>query len=370
MTLAEIDDSLAGLNPTGLYIASIRENGLAIYATIEGREEASLIVFFAPSDSSPASSGSNLTLLALQDTAFPLIATLLNSSVELNNSDAEPGPAAESTASIVVTPGTATASLGQGPIGKKLEADQDDDEEELEPEPETVSPSVGGKSGWKRVMIGLDEAFEELRRAMQPKPERSNDPGRQDERPPTDCDPPSDTSEAFNRIRKIDRVRTIDAAIDSLSEASGTMPAMPIGGRGAALETAKLQFEPVCLTWCAAQLFTHRKPQHDPAQCDSSRATDRTQASSLAGSISSLTGVTAASGRPGRRAQEPPELEDPARQRGEEEDAQDDQRPAQASSSRQASAAGSLGCQPIRADQAPGAPAGVSPASYFMILRK
>ena len=46
LTLEEVNNSLGGLSPTGLALASLQNNDLDLYAATEGQEAASLLVFF------------------------------------------------------------------------------------------------------------------------------------------------------------------------------------------------------------------------------------------------------------------------------------------------------------------------------------
>jgi hypothetical protein len=250
LTLAEVNTSLHGLNPTGLAFASIQNNDLSLYGAVAGQETVSLLVFSLNS-ASPASAGPGLSVLSSQGFSPLLVATIGYNEGDLNASASESGGPAGGAAAVVGASGTTAASLGQGPIGNELESDQDADHDELVNEAETGPEAKSDHSVWKRVMIGLDEAFEGFRRAMQPKPEPKHDSGRPDERAPNDCDPPSDGFEAFNPIQRTDRLRTIDAAIDAFSEASDTIPATPIAGRSAAPATSHVRFEPLWLTWAA-----------------------------------------------------------------------------------------------------------------------
>ena len=103
LTLEEVNNSPDLLNPTGLALASLLNNNLEVYATTEGEEAASLLVFSLGglSTSSSTASGQGLTLLPLRDSSLPLIATLLTPFVDLNATEEEPGGPQEATAAVV-----------------------------------------------------------------------------------------------------------------------------------------------------------------------------------------------------------------------------------------------------------------------------
>ena len=251
LTVGSVNSSLAGLGPTGLALASIHDNELEFYAATEGQEAASLLVLFAPSTSSTALGGQGLTLLPLQESSLPLIATLLHTDVDLSASE---GRSAEGVAADLGTSGGTAVSLGQGPFGKKGAALEEADDFELASEPEAGRPTVNDRLTWKRVMIGLDEAFEEFRRATQSK-QQSNDVPERDARSQFRAPgPPKDRTEPVGRRRDRAPDRMIDAAIDSLSQTSRTPLVTPLRGHDGSERMTKLRFEPGWLRWVAVTL--------------------------------------------------------------------------------------------------------------------
>jgi hypothetical protein len=100
-------------------------------------------------------------------------------------------------------------------------------------------------------MIGLDEAFEEFRRAMQRVRQSTNEPDRDDEDDEPAPEPAKGSFHRVSRLGATNRLRIVDSAIESLSQASGTRPAMHENAHEPWDGTAKPRFEPVCLTLCA-----------------------------------------------------------------------------------------------------------------------
>jgi len=225
LTLEEVNNSLDLLNPTGLALASLLNNNLEVYASTEGEEAASLLVFSLGglSTSSSTASGQSLTLLPLRDSSLPLIATLLTPFVDLNATAEEPGGPREATAAVVaLSTTTATVSLGQGPFGNTV--DHEDEEHASEDASETnVVPPIdnerSGSSPWRRVEIGLDEAFDEFRRETQPKA-LFDDVPEEDEGsqvPVPDPDPLKSPLSSYSRARETGQSEIVDAAIASLA---------------------------------------------------------------------------------------------------------------------------------------------------------
>ncbi len=98
-------------------------------------------------------------------------------------------------------------------------------------------------------MIGLDEAFEEFRRATKPKPQPENGPEADDDDPSADQDPPADLFESTITFRDPARSQVVDAAISSLETEALAQPLLPAHRRGAAASLNRSRREPIPLTW-------------------------------------------------------------------------------------------------------------------------
>jgi hypothetical protein len=258
LSLGAVNSSLAGLGLTGLAFASLHGNDLSLFAVAEGQQAASLLVLFTPSPLPFGVGAPGLSLLPLEEQSLPIIATFVQADVSSSSS-------AVGTASAGREEGISAVSLGQGPFGNKVDESEASDDEEFVSEPGPVPPAALARSVWKRVMIGLDQAFEEFRRAMD-QVRRSIDDPRQDEE--NDEPAPQPAKGPVDRVSSLSdfgRIRMIDAAIDSLSQATGTKPPIRTLASEPSDGTAKLRFEPVFLTWCAAQLVTHQRLQLAPA---------------------------------------------------------------------------------------------------------
>jgi hypothetical protein len=234
LTVEEVNNSLDLLNPTGLALASLLNNHLEVYATTDGEEAASLLVFSldGPSATSLTTGGQSLTLLPLQESSLPLIATLSTPFVDPNATAEEPGGSPETTAATIsVSTTTATVSLGQGPFGNTVEHEDEDDSGEDVSEANVVPPTVSERSGstpWRRVEIGLEEAFDEFRRQTQPKSVRDDVPEEDGGRPLPAPDPDlllKGELSSDSRVRETTQSEIVDAAIDALVERAQNTPA-------------------------------------------------------------------------------------------------------------------------------------------------
>ncbi len=195
LTVENVNSSLDLLSPTGLALASLQDNSLEVYASTAGSEAATLLGFSlgALGGSLSTAGGQALTLLPLNDSSLPLIATLLTPLVNLNATEEEPGAPVEANTAVTALIAATATSLGQGSFSRHVDADAEDEGElELEIEPDAVTQQVGEKAGlppWRRVEIGLDEAFEEFRRAAQRKPAFTDGPDEDDLDDLPDSDP-------------------------------------------------------------------------------------------------------------------------------------------------------------------------------------
>ncbi len=174
LTVEQVNTSLELLNPTGLAFGLLQNNSLEVYAAVAGEAVATLLSFslgtLGGTSSITASQG--LTLLPLSDSSLPLIATLLTPLANLNATEEEPGGSPEATAESVAL-ATGTTGLGQGPFSRNLGVGDLGDDTDLLLEPDAPDTDVGEKAGlslWRQVEIGVEEAFEEFRRASQRHP--------------------------------------------------------------------------------------------------------------------------------------------------------------------------------------------------------
>ena len=172
LSLGAINSSFAGLGITGLAFASLHGNDISLFAVAEGQEGASLLVLFSPSPLPAGLGGPGLSLLPLEEQSLPIIATLAQADVNLSSfAAARAGP----------EEGNGVGSAGQGPFGNKVEVSEEADDEEVGNEPGLVPAAAIARSVWKRVMIGLDQAFEEFRRAMEQAGRPTSDPDGDDQ---------------------------------------------------------------------------------------------------------------------------------------------------------------------------------------------
>ncbi|MGP0063055.1 MAG: FG-GAP repeat domain-containing protein [Isosphaeraceae bacterium] len=230
------DDSSELLNPTGLALVALLNNNLEVYATVEGDETAALLVLSlgGQAATSPGTSGEGLTLLPLRDSSLPLIATLLSPSVDFNTGANGPGEPQEAAAALVgLSTTTAAGSVGQGPFRSTIdpedEEETDEDEAEIDLESSIINQELTS-APWRRVEMGLDEAFDEFRRETQSKPLFNNDP---EEQPPTrlnELEPSQVPASIAGRPRRSHAIAIVDAAMDSLSESALICPAVPTPG--------------------------------------------------------------------------------------------------------------------------------------------
>ncbi len=146
LVLEQVNNSLAGQSPTGLALASIHDNDLEVYASAEGAEAASLLLF-SLSSASPVSSGPSLTLLPLQEQSLPLIATLSYADIDLDSSAEESRAAQGATAAVVSLSAITSVSLGQGPFGRTVENTGPGEEGELTSEIDAPLAPANDRAG-------------------------------------------------------------------------------------------------------------------------------------------------------------------------------------------------------------------------------
>ena len=174
LTLEQVSSSPDLLNPTGLAFASISNDSLDVYAATAGAESAILLGFSLGGLGGPSANfgGQALTLLTSTDSTLPLIATLLTPLVNLNAPEGDVALPSEGNSPGMAQAPATTAGLGQGPFTRNLAVGPLEEEGELEIDPNEPAPAEGEKAAlplWRRIEMGLDEAFDALRRANQKK---------------------------------------------------------------------------------------------------------------------------------------------------------------------------------------------------------
>ncbi len=120
-------------------------------------------------------------------------------------------------------------SLGQGPLWRGG-SDTDVGDGELASEPVAVAPAVSDKAGlspWRRIEIGLEEAFEEFRRATQTKTPFADGPAANNEHEMPDLAPRAGQPVSTRPIEKSDRSAIVDAAINALAASYSVTPVLP-----------------------------------------------------------------------------------------------------------------------------------------------
>jgi FG-GAP-like repeat len=243
LTLEQVNTSLEFLNPTGLALASLGINSLAVYASTAGLESA-LLLTFSLGGLSLGTSAQGLTLLPPGETSLPLIATFLTPIVNLNASEAQPGGAEEGSALVVAAAALSPAGLGQGPFARNLEIGNDevDGDEGIGLDSATTGGSEkAALPSWLRVEMGLDEAFDAFRRANQP-------PAPPADRPEDDIEdeaPPPAPAADYRRDRQSDQTAVIDAAIRSLTSTFSRDVRTPRPERGASAQTPHVRVQVV-----------------------------------------------------------------------------------------------------------------------------
>jgi FG-GAP-like repeat len=252
LTLEQVNALPDLLSPTGLALASLQNNNLEVYASTAGDDAVAHLGFSLGAlggSSSTAGGGQALTLLPFGESSLPLIATLLTPSVNLNTTQEEPAGGTEGNAAVVAL-ATATTSLGQGPFWKSVGAGYDGDDGELATDPTAGPTAVSEKAGlsrWRRLEMGLDEAFDEIRRANQTKPRFDDGAAADEENDSPDPTPPAGRRVSARQPGERDQSALFDAAIQSLAATDPfTTPIMAIG-RAGCVELAKNRREPGAL---------------------------------------------------------------------------------------------------------------------------
>ena len=250
LTVADVIQMPDGLHPTALALATIQNNSLDVYAAAEGQESASILVFAlgGPANASGSGGGQSLTLLPLQESSLPLIATFLTPYVNLNSTEGEAG-GAEGVAAGGNASGTSSGtSFGQGPLGRAGELDEEPNDDELDREwdaPATDSRGAAARSPWIRALMGLEEAFDEFRHDTRGTRPSGDGPQEEEETHPPDNDQPEGPLETSQK-HTTDRAELVDAAIES----------MPALGCERFAPITKARHEPVLLTSMARSILT------------------------------------------------------------------------------------------------------------------
>jgi hypothetical protein len=249
LTLAEFDSSLVGRSPTGLALGTSFGGELGVYAATEGVEAASLLMFsLTPSTQVP--SGPVLTLLPLQESSIPLIATLSTTYFEPSTLEAESSAAQGGTVAFVGLSSTTFTSVWQRASQSTVFQHEEGDDGELAVLANASSSAVSESSAWRRVMMGFDEAFEELRRATQPDQESPGGTKADDVSPLPGSESPNDFFDTTSHLRQPSRFQVVDEAIGSLaSETPRASRSLPKSVSDGSERPRNLPLEDVPSTW-------------------------------------------------------------------------------------------------------------------------
>jgi hypothetical protein len=160
--------------PTALALAALSGGQVQFYAATAGRESAELVALSLGIETEAASplaaaapTSPVFQLVALNETSLPLVATVLTLTVPVPGAEFSLGPAEFEAATVAsflpgagisVGQGLAPTSRGGGPSGDEAVAAE-------EPGAAATEAVPGAISAWERMVIGLDEALEQFRRA-------------------------------------------------------------------------------------------------------------------------------------------------------------------------------------------------------------
>jgi hypothetical protein len=223
LTLEQVSGSPELVSPTGLSLGASQNSSLEVYAANAGLEAAFPLGFSleSPTEVLSLAGSQALTLAPLNDMSIPLIASLLTPLVDLNATAQEPDGSPEAMALVVaLSTTTTTMSLGQGAITVSIDGEDEvvADEFVVEQDGETADGAApSGLSPRERIEVGLDEAFEEFRRATQPKAPSgdAHDHGEENKRP--EQAPPARSAGAGPVVHH-GPFAVVDAAIELLNE--------------------------------------------------------------------------------------------------------------------------------------------------------
>jgi FG-GAP-like repeat len=250
LSVQQVFTSSELLSPTGLFFASQQNNSLEVYASNAG-DEAAILVGFSLGGLGGAGAGvQGLTLLPASDLSLPLVATLLTPLVNLNATPDEPGGSAELDAEAVAISTTSATSLGQGPFTRSADVQYQGADDEGAVDLETDAPPVPEKAGlspWKRLEIGLDEAFEEFRRATQPKTPAADRGDGDKKSPVSESAPPKAPSVSAVPAAQRERFAIVDAAVASLVATVGCARKLSVLDRAIPEEMTRIRLEPCAL---------------------------------------------------------------------------------------------------------------------------
>jgi hypothetical protein len=208
-------------SPTALALSTFTGGEVNFYATNEGREAALLLTFTLSGGSSPPLlPGATAQLLPLSESALALVGTLLPLTLNTQTTEAvlvesEAGAGAAVPAGLTTT--AASSSPGQSlPAQGAGDGDEvgDDDAESSEPDLDPAQPAPRAAAPWEHFVIGLKEAFDQLRgkssgRSPSGVAPKAESPGTSpDQQSPTGMSPPLRPG--------LDTVGIIDEAIGSL----------------------------------------------------------------------------------------------------------------------------------------------------------
>ena len=241
LILTQINSTLAGLGPSGLALAAIHGNDLEVYASAEGSEGSSILLFSLASSSQAL--GTSLTLGFTQEQALPLVATF-------SILESVPGTAAEETGA-VDGEGAAAASFGQGPFGTALARAVQGDSAGDSQVAETVHPILIDQTPWKKIMMGLEEAFDEFRHATQTQRQTGGASESNDELEAPASDSPDNSCERVSRFSEPARCAIVDASIDELMQTSFTSTPAELREECCVPKLARVRVAPQRILWLA-----------------------------------------------------------------------------------------------------------------------
>ncbi len=164
------NDNLA--NPTSVALVSVSGSDLQVVGASE--DDATAVLHFALSEEAAGTQpgpgettfglGPTVTLLPLNESALPLVATLLSPGINLYAGEEATGASQTESAALVAlaTPGN---GFGQALANKSADfGDEEDSSDAVEPGLVAQAAEQSSADAWKRASAGTDEAFDEFRR--------------------------------------------------------------------------------------------------------------------------------------------------------------------------------------------------------------
>ncbi len=169
-------------NPTSLAFATLTGGQIEFFATTAGVESATLLSYTLPK-----SDAATPSLVPLRDSSLALVATLLTLTIESTDSQEGNNPSESTATPASFLPGTSVLVVQALLKGTSGAYDDDGGEERSQESVVTPTPSVAQAAPtWERFVVGLDEAFEEIREKL-----RDRFVGDADERAEPPTNPPA-----------------------------------------------------------------------------------------------------------------------------------------------------------------------------------